>query len=772
MAKVADKYFKTDSWKVIEEGFNPDYGKVAESIFSLGNEYMGIRGYFEEGYSKDKLMGSYFNGVYERTKPEYGHYKGITDFSEYMVNSVNYLYTRIVADGVLLDLADADITDYVRELDMKSGLLTRSFVWNVSADKKVLVKFERVLSMTDVELAMQRITLTALSGDVDLKFTSGLDFGELHMMQKKNMWNCAKHEVEISDVITMKIEGETLNTDKKVYSACSLQCVANGNDSAFGDVYKAKTKIVDEKLVATEIEMKLAKDETVSFVKKVRNIAFKDGDSKEEYEASTKNVDIKVESFDEFVDTQRKWWDNVWMHSDIVIDGDEENQQGIRFCIFQMFQTYHGAVKGTNIGAKGLTGEAYNGNAFWDTETYCLPFFIFNNKEAAKNLLYFRYKTLDEARNRANALDCKGAFYPIATISGKECCDLWQHASLQLQASTGVAYGIWFYEKIFADKEFMSDYGLEMLIEISRMLVSRGDYAPDGKYGYYAVMGPDEFQMMVNNNCYTNYMGKFTLDYTVKKIEEAIETDSENFKKLASKIGYDSSEMDEFKKAAKDMFIPYHEDTKIFEQHDGFFKLPHLDVDAIPITDFPLYSNWSYDRIYRNDMIKQPDVLMFMLLFNSQFSDEQLRANYDFYEPKCIHESSLSPSVHSILAAQLHKEEEAYNFFGFATRMDLDNYNRNTGEGIHTTSIAAAWMNIVYGFGGLRTDGDCIKIAPSIPKDWNGYSFKINYDDETVEVTVSKDKVNLKTTGDKAVSMEVYGKMQNIDRNGYECQLE
>jgi maltose phosphorylase len=780
MAKVADKYFKTDSWKVIEEGFNPDYGKVAESIFSLGNEYMGIRGYFEEGYSKDKLIGSYFNGIYERTKPEYGHYKGITDFSEYMVNSVNYLYTRIEADGKILDLADADITDFERVLDMKNGLLTRSFVWNVSAGKRVKITFDRALSMTDVEMAMQRITATALDSDVEVAVTSGLDFGEFHMMQKKNMWNCDRKSVNVAAVAGMAIEGETINTGKKVYSACTLECLIDGVHTELNGL-NCET-ISEEKLVATKIKLTAGKDQKIEFVKKIRNLTFKDGDSEGDYESEVKTIEAKiadasvdsiaVENFDSFVDTQAKWWDNVWKHSDIIIDGDEENQQGIRFCIFQMFQTYHGAVKGTNIGAKGLTGEAYNGNAFWDTETYCLPFFIFNNKEAAKNLLYFRYKTLDEARKRAEVLDCRGAFYPIATISGKECCDLWQHASLQLQASTGVAYGIWFYEKIFGDKEFMADYGLEMLIEISRMLVSRGDYAPDGKYGYYAVMGPDEFQMMVNNNCYTNYMGKFTLDYTVKKIDEALSANSAKFEELAKKIGYDPSEKEEFKEISEKMFIPYHEDTKIFEQHDGFFKLPHLDVDEIPITDFPLYSNWSYDRIYRNDMIKQPDVLMFMLLFNSQFSDEQLRANYDFYEPRCIHESSLSPSVHSILAAQLHKEEEAYNFFGFATRMDLDNYNRNTGEGIHTTSIAAAWMNIVYGFGGLRTDGDCIRIAPSIPKNWKGYSFKINYDDATVEVNVTKEKVNLKTTDDSKVTIQIYGNTEAIDNKGYECPLE
>lgn len=760
MAKIADKYFEVHQWKVIENGFNPDYGEVSESIFSLGNEYMGVRGYFEEGYSGDSLVGSYFNGIYERTKPEYQHYKGIADFTEYMVNSVNWLYTRIELDGEVLDLGTSEIEEYVRELDLATGFLRRSFIWKTKKDKKVRITFERFLSMTDVDTAAQKITFEALNFDGEIKVTSGLDFSEKHRMQNKNLWNCSRAEVNTENGILMGIEGTTLHTDKKVYSSAVVDAD-----------YKNIEKIVEEKKVSVNMLLDLQVGDEKTVTKLVKNFTFKDKDNKDEYERKIELSNLTELSYDEMSEETKKWWSEVWKSSDIVIEGDEENQQGIRFCIFQMFQTYHGAVKGTNIGAKGLTGEAYNGNAFWDTETYCLPFFLFNNKEAAKNLLYFRYKTLDEARERAKALDCNGAFYPIATISGKECCNLWQHASLQLQASTAVAYGIWFYEKMYHDEEFMKQYGLEMLIEISRMLASRGDYSSDGKYGYYAVMGPDEFQMMVNNNCYTNYMGKFTLEYTLRKIKEIKEQDAAAYKDVEEKIGFGEEEMKEWENMVEKMFIPYHEDSLIYEQHEGFFKLPHVDVDTIPIEDFPLYDHWSYDRIYRNDMIKQPDVLMLMLLFNSRFTKEQLKANYEYYEPRTIHESSLSPSVHSILASQLKKDEEAYDFFGFATRMDLDNYNRNTGQGIHTTSIAAAWMNIVYGFGGLRTDGEEISIAPSIPKDWNRYSFKIKYQGETIEISVTKEQIEIKTQTGKPTQIRVYDEAVLLNGNEYICAI-
>ncbi len=762
MAKIADKYFEILPWKVVEKGFDPAYSQVAESVFSLGNEYMGVRGYFEEGYSKDTLQGSYFNGIYEMTKPDYGHYKGIVDFMEFMVNSVDWLYTRISVGEEKLDLAESTFSDFERELDLKTGVLTRSFVWHTK-EGKVKVIFERVLSMTDVSFGVQKITFESIDFDGEIKVSSGLDFTVIHQMQKKNLWEEIDKNVcrpDSEGIGKMFIEAITPQTKKKVYCKALVY-----GDGVYAD------ELLEDKKVAININVSVSAGETKTITKVVDITTKRDGVDEVEYKKLVEKNDIEGVSFDSVLAQTKEYWQKVWDKSDIEIEGDLDNQQGIRFCIFQMYQTYHGAVEGTNIGAKGLTGEAYNGNAFWDTETCCLPFFIFNNKEGARNLLYFRYKTLDEARNRAKQLDCEGAFYPIATISGKECCNLWQHASLQLQASTAVAYGIWFYEKMFSDTEFLEKYGLEMLIEISRMLVTRGDYDKEGKYGYYCVMGPDEFQMMVHNNCYTNYMARFTLEYTLMVLNQIKELNPEAYSEVVEKIGFKEEEIENFRKVADNMIILYDDETKLFEQHYGFYKIPHVDIDSIPISEFPLYDHWSYERIYRNDMIKQPDVLMFMFLFNSSFTFEQLKANYEYYEPLCIHESSLSPSIHSVLASQLGKEDEAYEFFRFATRMDLDNYNRNTNQGLHTTSIAAAWMNIVYGFGGLRSDGDILTIRPSIPKQWDSYSFSIEYGNQILKVKVTKDKVIITPKNDSEVSIRVYDSLVDICGEEYICSL-
>jgi maltose phosphorylase len=279
-------------------------------------------------------------------------------------------------------------------------------------------------------------------------------------------------------------------------------------------------------------------------------------------------------------------------------------------------------------------------------------------------------------------------------------------------------------------------------------------------------MGPDEFHMMVNNNCYTNYMAKKTFDYTLEVLKEMEEASPREYDQLKKKTGLNPEELQGFKDCSDNMLILLDEKTGLYEQHEGYFNLPHIDVDSVPVEEFPLYHNWSYDRIYRYDMIKQPDVLMFMFLYNQDFSLESKRTNYEYYEPRTIHESSLSPAIHSIFAAELQRHEEAFDFFGFATRLDLDNYNRNTREGLHTTSLAGAWVNIVYGFGGMRSDGEILRFNPSIPKAWNSYSFRIIYKEALLHIEVSKEKLSIRVMNDKSVEVEIYGKRYDIDMQG------
>ncbi|WP_339266355.1 glycosyl hydrolase family 65 protein [Paenibacillus sp. FSL R5-0470] len=756
MAKVADKYLKVDPWAIIEEGFDPERNRTSESIFSLGNEYMGVRGYAEEGYSGDSLQGSYFNGLNEQLDIG-NHYKGIIRSLRYMVNAVDWLYTRITVNGEQLDLAKSKISDYVRKLDLRSGTYRRELIWHLDDGKSLKVVFTRLVSMTMSHLGLQRVEFEPLnfSGSVDI--CAGLDFSIIHEERGECMWSSLRSGEQGS---TTAIMARTVNTANKLFSSFSLQ----------SSQPLQLTRVEHDKFIGQSFTMDLAQGEATHFTKLVINCS--DSESAHTAEELWSKGIALAESASQLSDTQifadqTAYWNGIWETSDIRIEGDPENQQGIRFCIFQLYQTYHGDHPGFNIGAKGLTGEVYRGLAFWDTESYCLPFYMFNNPKAARSLLDFRYKTLPQAMQRAKDVDCDGACYPIATIDGTESCDLWQHSNLQLHVGTAISYGIWHYVKNTGDKEFLHSKGAEMLIQISRFYATRGQWGQQsGKYGYFGVMGPDEFQLMVNNNCYINLMAQKSFEYTLDTLSEMKKQAPEAFALVAEKSGLRDEEFTDWKNKADNMKIPVDEVTGVFEEHDGFFDMPHIDIHSIPVTEFPLYSNWSYDRLYRYDMIKQPDVLMFMFLYNGQFSKEAKLANYEYYESRCIHESSLSPSIHSILASEIGKPEEAYSFFEFATRLDLDNYNRNTREGLHTTSIAAAWMNIVYGFGGMRSDGDRLSFQPSLPERWNEYSFQVMYEGVLLRILVNKTSVTLTAINGGSTDITVYGQSITVDASG------
>jgi len=773
MTKSADVYLLCDPWRIIEEGWSKERNLVSESVFSLGNEYMGVRGYAEEACSAESLRGTYFNGIYEEVDLEKS-YKGIVTKTHFMVNAVDWLSTEIRCGEETLDMASCDIRGFRRVLDMREGSFSRSFEWHTKGGPVVRLEFVRFLGMemedilglggsVKAGLGFQKISFAVSGGDADIAVKIANDFNTGHGWDKKNYWELERREWLNKSAA---IQARTKRTGQQVFSGFTW--------NASHDAQCSRKE--GEKSVGFEIAFAL-KDGSESWIEKsVFNYAVK------ERGAAVGPIWVRgitaltggLPAFGVALERQREYWSAFWEKTDIRIEGDPLNQQGIRFCVFQMHQTYHGYDPSNNIGAKGLTGEGYNGHTFWDTETYCLPFYIFSNPLAARNLLEYRYATLNAAKERAIQLDCRGACYPVATLNGEEGCNLWQHASLQFQPSTGVAYGIAHYVRVSGDTEFLYGHGAEMLVEISRFLASRGSWnTAETGFGFYAVMGPDEFHMMVNHNCYTNYMAKKTFEFTEKTLGEIERNMPEKYVALCEKTGLSEAERKNFSRCAEKMIVLYDESTKIFEQHEGYYSLPHIDISKIPVTDFPLYHNWSYDRIYRTDMIKQPDVLMLLFLYNQEFSMDAKRKNYEFYEPKTIHESSLSPSIHSIFASELGKPADAFRFFGFATRMDLDNYNRNTCEGLHTTSIAAAWMNIVYGFGGFRSDGEELVLNPSLPEQWTEYEFRLFYRNALIWVKVCAEEVVLGLTnsptrdklGEK-LAIKIYGKSYNLDSAG------
>jgi maltose phosphorylase len=731
MAKIPTKYLQADPWAIIEQGFHPKEGRVSESIFSLANEYMGVRGYFDEGYSGDQLIGSYVNGVWSEIDIKHAvMYKGLATNWTFMVNAVDWLYTRISLDGETLDLAKSSFDNFTRTLDLRNGIYTREFVWTTQSGKKLKLTFTRFTSMIIPNLGCQQITFEALNFDGPVEVVTGLDFSTIHeSIHNKNYWEIAKEDTTNS---WLSILGKAERSNIGLFSSFTLE----------GDFIDIEPATYHDKKIIRQGQIELKRNIPASINKLVINYTDKraNGDTETIWKEGMKIIGKSCNlTFTNALAQHKAHWNKVWEDLDIEIDGDLENQQGIRYCLFQLYQTNHGQDPANNVGAKGLTGEIYSGHTFWDTEAYCLPFYLFTNPTAAKNLLLFRHKTLAQAKEWSIEQNCFGACYPMETIDGRESCPVWWHGNLEIHVPGAVGYGIWHYHKITGDDEFLYNEGIEMLSEICRFYASRGNWRDDG-FGFYGVMGPDEFHTFVNNNYYTNLLTQKLFRFTLETLGKI---DPQQRKPFMP----DAAEAAQWKKMADTMILPKNKETGVYEQHEGYFLLPHLDIHSIPVEEFPLYHSWTLPRIYRYDMIKQPDVLLSMFFFSHDYTMEDKKVNYEYYEPRCIHESSLSPSVHSILAAELGKKEEADQFFDYATRLDLDNYNRNTREGLHTTSIAAAWLNIVYGFAGMRSDGDLLSFKPTIPVKWKSYTFSIVYREIKIRVKVDQEKATFKAVG-------------------------
>ena len=765
MAKIADKYFLTDPWKVIEQGFDPSYARVSESVFALSNENLGIRGSFDEGGSIDSLRGAYINGVYETAElPK--SYKGIINKTHFMIPTADWTQSTISLDGEMLDLGKVRFSEFVRELDMTTGTLTRRFVWHTQSGKDIRLTFLRFVDMTHRERAYIRVRFEALNFSGSIYFSSGITFDVRHEGRDTCFWGDTR--CVTGEGSSMAVQSRTLSSGQEVFAAACVDAPATWQGGQ------------GEKAVHLSTTLTLTQGEPLDVDKKVV-ILFDRTEGEELWQNGQAALTAAAATpLDGALAAAGEYWARYWRDTDMLISAADpahaeavaQEQQGIRFCCFNMAQVYNGGSVRHNIGAKGLTGEFYNGHAFWDTEACCLPFYLFTDPEAAKSLLLFRYNTLPQALERAKMLDLAGACYPIATLNGDEACDMWQHASLQFHPSTSVAYGIWHYTLVTGDRDFLWQYGAEILLQIARLLVSRADRNPHtGAYGYYGVMGLDEFQLMVHNNAFTNYMAKRSLDFAADTLCAMKDERPRDYRLLAEKTQLREEEADIWREVAGQMALPMTKEG-LFEQHDGYFDLPHIDIDAIPISEFPLYHHWSYDRIYRNDMIKQPDVLMFLYLYNSSFSKDVKRINYEYYEPRTIHESSLSPAVHSILAAELGKMDEAIDFFGHATRLDLDNYNRNTREGLHTTSIALSWINIVYGFAGLRSDGEPIRFAPHLPDRWGRLSFSLTWRGRVIGVEMKKDETLFSLRQGAEVELIVYDKPYTLTTDGLHVESE
>lgn len=765
MAKKSKGYLVIDPWIIRESGFHPERAKTSESIFALANERMGARGSFEEGFSGDCLPGNYFNGIYEKGKHQYStKFKGFADHWTFMVNGPDWLYTRIILDEETLDLAKCRFTDFQRQIDMRRAILERSFTWVTASGKSLKLHFERFLSMSDTSVGAQRITATALNFSGQMEIHLAIDYGTLYDLRQNRPWKLdlvKSHQDWTAAIGLLPSSGHRIFSAFRVNASCENQ----------------ENEVREESYVGRRLVLQLSEKNPAQITRMALHYPEKNPQISQE-ELSQQGLDEMEKrnplDYDTAKDAHIQHWEAFWKRHDLIIEGDAENQQGFRYCIFHLHQTYHGDNPRCNIGAKGLTGEHYWGVTWWDTETYCLPYYLFNDRPAARNLVEYRHFTLDGARERARQLHLPGARYPMCTIDGEEICDVWQHGDLEIHVPAAVAYGVWKYHHLTNDDAFLFEKGAEILVEIARFYSARGGWGQQtGRFGFWGVMGADEMHMMVHNNAYTNFMAKKSLQWAAQTVDRMEREVPEDFLKLKRQLKISPSERADWKDKAEAMELMYRQDSGLYEQHEGYFNMPHLDYAAIPDDQFPVQKTWPYIDLFRFDLIKQPDVLLFLYLFPDEFDRDTLQNNFDYYEPRCSHESSLSPAIHSILAARLGHAQKSFEYAKYASRLDLDDYNNNTWEGLHVTSMAGAWMNLVYGFGGLQSDGEQLHFHPSCPKKWKSFSFNLFLEgNDVLSVRVDQKTVSFKMNPGDPKDILVFDRPYKVDQEGMTIPIQ
>ena len=759
-------YIIPNNWSIIEEGFNPEQVKASESIFSIGNGAMGQRANFEEKYSGPTFQGSYIAGVYYPDKTRVGWWKnGYPEYFAKVLNAPNWIGINVTVNNEQLDLfACKEVKNFRRELNMQEGWLSRSFVATLQNDIEVEVKTTRFLSLDLDEVGAIDFKITPLNSDAEITFQPYLDSGITNEDTNwdDKFWDTLNVSHENNQAF---IQAKTMKTDFYTCTFMESQVYIDGKS-----VVTEPTFSTDSNLASFSYAYNVKQGETYA-IHKFGGYTVDRNHDKNELISAAKSTLSKATTagFAELLENQKQAWAKIWDMADITIEGDVKAQQGIRFNIFHLNQTYSGTDATLNIGPKGFTGEKYGGSTYWDTEAYCIPFYMATkDQEVARNLLTYRYNHLEKAIENAEKLGFKNgaALYPMVTMNGEECHNEWEITFEEIHRNGAIAFAIFNYYRYTGDFSYIPEMGLEVLIGIARFWHQRANFSTNkNKYVILGVTGPNEYENNINNNWYTNYIAKWCIDYAVETIQKVKEGYSDDYKRIAGKTKISHEELAQWKKVADNMYFPYSEEENVYLQQDGFLDKELITVADLDKSQRPINQKWSWDRILRSPYIKQADLLQGMYFFEDKFTTEELERHFDFYEPFTVHESSLSPCVHSIQAAKLDRMEQAYTFYLRTSRLDLDDYNHEVHEGLHITSMAGTWMSIVEGFGGMRVKNDTLSFEPKIPAQWEGYSFKVNFRHQIITVSVNQNETQFKLEGDKDLTIYVDGKEVSISPN-------
>ena len=688
-----------------------------------------------------------------------GGKNGYPEYFAKVLNAFDVIPMRIKINGSKIDLAETQHEGFERCLDMETGVLSRSYTAVTEKGKKTDIKFSRFLSMADNKLCVISLQITPQNHDADIELSVFLDGDVRNSDANYDEIFWENETTSLSPLPTL-----TMQTKKTGFlAACAMDTEVSGD---CGPV--AQESFAAKKRCGHNISAKIPKGHKIDLVKYIAVSTSRDYAKKDVPDFALKAVtEARRKGYDALLKDQTEVWSEIWRNSDILIEGDGAAQQGIRFNIFQLNQTYTGKDSRLNIGPKGFTGEKYGGSTYWDTEAFCIPFYLSTaDMSVARNLLIYRHNHLQKAKENAAKLGLKGALYPMVTMNGEECHNEWEITFEEIHRNGAITYAIYNYVNYTGDEAYLYEYGFDVLVETARFWRSRVNYHKEkDKYMILGVTGPNEYENNVNNNWYTNTIAAWSLEYTVYANELIKSKYPAEHNKLKEKLGLQEKELAAWTEIAEKMYKPYNAEHDIFLQQDGYLDKALIPAGMLKKDDRPLNQNWSWDRILRSCYIKQADVVQGLFFFGDRFTMEQKRRNFDFYEQYTVHESSLSSCVYSIAANELGYEEKAYELYLRTSRLDLDNYNNDTEDGLHITSMGGTWMSVVYGFGGLRWFGGELSLHPRIPKQWESYSFNIRYRKMIFFASVTKENVKISLLEGEGEAITVYGRKYRLTRD-------
>jgi alpha,alpha-trehalose phosphorylase len=741
--------YPPDDWRLVEAKYASDRALAAETAFSLGNGFVGIRGTFEEGRPA-RSPGTFINGFHETwpiTHAEQAH--GLARTGQTMVQVPDATIFKLYVDDEPLYLPAARVHPYARVLDMRDGTLTREFVWTTSAGKHVRVRSCRVVSFEHRHLVAMTYEVTLLDRAAQVAISSQVvnrqdtrPPDELHENRPANprLATVLAHRV-LQPRGTEVAGGRTLlgyqatgsrmtlgvGADHVVTAACPFDTTGSAGDDAAEFLVTADlppgVPIRVTKYAAYQVSRSIAVSELTDRCRRTLDRAVGDG-------------------FRAVLAKQRDNLNRFWERADVRVDTEVEQvrlQQAIRWNLFQVAQASWRA-EGTGIPAKGLTGQGYEGHYFWDTEIYVLPFLSYTQPRIARDLLRFRRSMLGKARQRARDLNQRGALFPWETINGEEASANFQVGTAQYHINADIAYAIRRYVDIRDDVRLLGDIGAEILVETARLWEDLGFYGADGKFHIHGVTGPDEYTTVVNDNAYTNLMARLNLSYAAATVRRLRAERPDDYTALVQEVALEPDEAQAWERAAAAMHVPFDAARGIHPQDDTFLSREVWDLESTPPENFPLLLHYHPLVIYRYQVIKQADIVLAMFLLGDEFSQDQKRRNYEYYDPLTTGDSSLSACVQSIIAAEIGNERQALEYFNYALFIDLSSIAGQTSDGVHIASAAGVWSALVFGFGGVRDHEGQLSFDPRLPRGWTSLGFSVRFRDRQIRVDLTHDE--------------------------------